>query len=373
MMQPDAPSEDSGSENGDVVDPKTFASTSCWGPSLPLGVLSVPMPEGKPDLTHYILPPTRHYFTSRRGDRQHVRSWIPPATAVTGTVLYLHGYAGHVNSTGISEFFDRFRDKGFAVFTFDFQGHGYSPGERCLIRDFDDLLDDVVDFAELLLGDGPASGSGFRLGVSTEQLVEIRARKHFVYGESMGGALALFAAHRLSADELEVDSELGGAIVVAPALNVDLPPVAVQVFLRNFVAPVVPSSPMPAMVSKNTSLDMSAIVKDEAEAALRQKDDWGEAKGGLGWHKAMKWGTAAAFSMLYSKLDETMEEMDFPILVFHDPEDSICGYAGSTKLMELSPSEDKTLIDVPNGLHDLRSNEPELVVSKMVEFLRGHV
>lgn len=369
MMQPDAASEDSGSEHSEL----DTSPTSCWGPRRPLGVIDVPMPEGKPDLTHYILPPTRHYFTSRRGDRQHVRSWTPPATAVVGSILYLHGYAGHVNSPGASEFFCRFRDSGFAVFTFDFQGHGYSPGERCLIRDFDHLLDDVVDFVGLLFGDGPAAGPGFRLGVNAEFLGAIRTRKHFVYGESMGGALALFAAQRLSTEELEVDSELGGAVVVAPALNVDLPPVAVQVFLRNFVAPVLPSSPMPAMISKNSNLDMAAIVKDEEQAALRQKDDWGEAKGGLGWKKAMKWGTAAAFSMLYSKLDETIEEMDFPILVLHDPEDSICGYAGSRKLMELSPSDDKQLIDVPNGLHDISSNEPDLVIAKAVEFFRGRL
>lgn len=375
--------ENSSSDTSDTEqnDDVTYAcGLFARGPSRGGSVLGVPMPEGKSDdIRHWILPPTDLFWTNRRHHRLHVRSWMPAAAAIRGTVFWMHGYAGHVNSKHTVRYPQVLCDSGYAVLAFECEGHGYSPGERCFIRSFDDVLDDAVDFISLVLGTGgPPSSRRHRLLAEADgpqQLDAMRRGRFVVFGESMGGAIALHTALRIQEGDLDdaVTAEFAGAVVCAPALAVSLPPVVVQVLLRNLVVPLVPSLPMPSAVSKNATIDKALMLRDPELIKMVEMDEWGEAKGALGWHKPMKWATAGAFSKLYSALEENMQSMAFPFLVLHDPGDQICKIDGAHRLMELSPSADKQLIEVPNGLHDLIVNEQDVVHKHVIAFLQSHL
>merc|ERR1712224_286722 len=93
---------------------------------------------------------------------------------------------------------------------------------------------------------------------------------------------------------------------------------------------------------------------------------------GLGWHAPMRWGTAGAFSSLYTSIEDDMAKVSYPFLVIHDPGDKTCFYAGSEKLMEYSSSSDKTLcpLDV-GGYHGIAMVKQDLYVSMLVSWIRA--
>lgn len=334
-------------------------------------VISAPMPEDKPDLTNWILPATDYYWTSHENCQLHLRYWAPAAAKdVRGTLFYVHGYAGHINRPTLTSFLARIASAGYVIFGFDIKGHGYSPGERCLVHSFNDILDDCIDFADLVFSAKASIGNGYNLGVCDEILIAAQHVRFGLVGESMGGALALLLANQIVQGGLRSSREnsFKGTVALSPALAVSLPSPWMQAVLRNTVVPMMPSSAMPQWVSSGAQADISDSIRDEQIAAFAIQDDWGEAKGALGWRKPMKWGTAGAFSALYSTIDDDLADMTFPFAVLHDPDDAICDYAGTQRLMKLSPSKDKQVVDVPGGLHGISCNEPEFTASTIIAF-----
>ena len=58
-------------------------------------------------------------------------------------------------------------------------------------------------------------------------------------------------------------------------------------------------------------------------------------------------------------------QMNFPIIIFHDPDDQVVSYEGTDLVMAKAPSVDKAAVEVLNGLHDLYCNEPKLLAGKI--------
>ncbi|CAE8627897.1 unnamed protein product [Polarella glacialis] len=269
-------------------------------------VIGIPMPKGKVDLTNYMLPPTPHFFTFEAGSKRlQIRNALPACNPhlVRGLIFFLHGYGAHINRPMLHQWLQRLAAAGYAIFSFDFPGHGYSPGERAYVKK----------------------------------------------GQHFG-------------------SKLWGIVLLAPALKVDMPPEAVIYLIRHAVVPLMPSSIMPAFLSMSASVPISAIIRDEEMADKVQKDNWGEAKGGLGWRNGMRRVTINAFTLLMQSLPEVMSSSKGPMLVLHDPQDAIAHFGGSECLMELSPSTDKALIKMEDARHDIASNEPDTSASHVIEW-----
>ncbi|CAE8612453.1 unnamed protein product [Polarella glacialis] len=261
---------------------------------------------------------------------------------------------------------------GYAIFSFDFPGHGYSPGKRAYIKDFEEFLSAYMEFLHLVRTTPTSKSSTFDFGVADEGLLQAaRQKPFFIMGHSMGGLLALILSQRARKDST-LAASFGGTVLMAPALKVDRPPEAVIYLIRNTVLPLMPSSIMPAFLSKSSSVPISAIIRDKDLADKVQKDNWGEAKGGIGWRNGMRWITASAFLRLMQNLPEVMSSSEGPMLVLHDPQDAICHFGGSERLMELSPSTDKTLIKMEDARHDIASNEPDTSASHVTAWLAKH-
>eukprot|EP00913_Durusdinium_trenchii_P025735 g24151.t1 len=64
----------------------------------------------------------------------------------------------HVNGGNwAGEFFPRVANEGFALFTVDIMGHGYSEGTRALIDDWHDVFADLEALTEVRRNSMPAS------------------------------------------------------------------------------------------------------------------------------------------------------------------------------------------------------------------------
>ncbi|RME45356.1 MAG: alpha/beta fold hydrolase, partial [Chloroflexi bacterium] len=97
-----------------------------------------------------------------------------PETDPRAVLVIVHGYAEH--SGRYQHVAEYFVERGYAVYALDHRGHGRSEGERAYVDRYNDLLVDLRTFVEL---------------VRQREL----ARRIFMVGHSMGGALAtLFAA-----------------------------------------------------------------------------------------------------------------------------------------------------------------------------------
>ena len=93
--------------------------------------------------------------------------WMPAATADAPALLYLHG--SRWNLTGSSSRIARYRQLGFAVLAIDYRGFGKSSGE--------------LPSEEMAYEDAH---------VAWEKLVQLSPNsQHFVYGHSLGGAIAI--------------------------------------------------------------------------------------------------------------------------------------------------------------------------------------
>ncbi|CAE8704296.1 unnamed protein product [Polarella glacialis] len=257
-------------------------------------VIGIPIPEGKVDLTNFTLPPTPFFFTFEAGyQRLHVRNTLPACSPhlVRGSIFFVHGYGAHINVPMHHQWLQRLAVAGYAIFSFDFPGHGYSPGKRAYIKDFEEFLSAYMEFLHLVRTTPTSKSSTFDFGVADEGLLQAaRQKPFFIMGHSMGGLLALILSQRARKDST-LAASFGVTVLMAPALKVDRPPEAVIYLIRNTVLPLMPSFIMPAFLSKSSSVPISAIIRDKDLADKVQKDNWGEAKGGIGWRNGMRWIT----------------------------------------------------------------------------------
>lgn len=151
------------------------------------------------------------------GDR-FVRSWSRheevassgPSQVVLGLI---HGLGDH--SGRYDEMARWFVSRGIQVYAFDLQGHGNSPGDRMVIRDYQDLLQDVESFFNYI----KHRHSDSRVGL---------------FGQSMGGNLLLN-------HQLRGYSRPGFVIAGSPMLRAVNQPGAISTFLMRLLSYLQPN------------------------------------------------------------------------------------------------------------------------------------
>ncbi|CAI7858941.1 unnamed protein product, partial [Closterium sp. NIES-54] len=150
------------------------------------------------------------YYRNSRGVEIFTKRWQPLDGVVKGIVVYCHGYGDtctyHFDAVAVS-----MAQQQYLVYGMDYEGHGCSQGLHAYIPRFDTIIDDVVEFTDALRA-SPALSS---LPV-------------FLYGESMGGAVAI-KTHWRRPDAFR------GAVLLSPMCKIaeELmpPPMVVSAFL----------------------------------------------------------------------------------------------------------------------------------------------
>ncbi|THU71650.1 hypothetical protein C4D60_Mb04t03680 [Musa balbisiana] len=141
----------------------------------------------------------QRYETNSKGVEVFWKSWLPkPGTATKAALFFCHGYGSTCTFffEGIAKII---ADAGYAVFAMDYPGFGLSQGLHGYIPSFDGMVDHVIEqYAAIRAMEG------------------VRELRHFLLGQSMGGAVALKI-------HLKQPEEWDGVLLVAPMCKVRSP------------------------------------------------------------------------------------------------------------------------------------------------------
>ncbi|MFE0388600.1 alpha/beta hydrolase [Streptomyces bungoensis] len=209
-------------------------------------------------------------------DGRTVREWPHPDPHCL--VLVVHGYGEHAGRYG--ELAGVLTGYGAAVYGPDHIGHGKSAGERVLVEDFEEVVDDVHRAADL----ARAAHPGLPL---------------VLVGHSMGGLIAARYAQRHR-------DELSALILSGPVIGVwELPG-------RLLALDEIPDTPV----------SPSALSRDPAVGAAYAADP-------LVWHGPMKRPTLQAFVRTLDAVAEGGDVGDLPVLWLHGDDDRLVPLPGS--------------------------------------------
>ena len=189
-----------------------------------------------------------------------------------------------------------------------------------------------------------------------------------------------------------------GAILVSPACAVDTPHPALVTFLKHFAVPLMPTLVVPqALRRSDDSTNWSSV-------SFRSYNKTDGYPSGLSWGENVKFRTAYTILNMMQAVNDEIPHMDFPYLAIHDPLDRVTAFTGVKHLMEVAGSEvDATeastsplqpeqeeylrcpslkggdlyvlrrnrlgrLVVVPEGKHDIASNNTDLLLREVLAF-----
>eukprot|EP00249_Psilotum_nudum_P021126 c27982_g3_i1 orf=348-1421(-) len=250
--------------------------------------------------------------------------WLPAHQEIKSLVFLCHGYGVEcsifMRGTGL-----RLAQAGHAVFGIDYEGHGKSDGQPCYIKNFDDVVNDAAAF--------------FR---SIRDQEEYRNKARFLFGESMGGAVALLI-HRKEPEDWN------GAILVAPMCKIseNLKPPRIVVTVLTKLASLIPTWKI-------------VPTKDILEVGFKDPLKREEIRSNP-FHYQDKPRIRTALEMLHAstELEKRLDEVTLPFLILHGADDVVTDPAVSKALYESAESFDKTLKMYPGMWHALTSGEPD--------------
>ena len=262
------------------------------------------------------MPLDKGYFTNRSGLQIYQQRWAPDG-GEKAWLLVVHGLAEH--SSRYQPMADFLNKGGYALCTLDLPGHGKSEGRPGHIDAFDDFLDTLEQFLDLLKQEQPG-------------------KPIFLLGHSMGG---LISASFL----LDHQQDFRGAVFSGPAIQAPggKPP-WLQVVLVRLLARVAPNIGVMQLDANGVSRDPE-VVADYIDDPLNYSG------------KISARGVTELFAAMET-IQARAAEITLPILIMHGEADTMTPAEGSRLLHQQASSTDKTLRIYP-GLHHEIFNEPE--------------
>lgn len=279
-----------------------------------------------------------------RGVKLHYRKWLPSMTP-KAIVIFAHGIQSHSGNGHVlpdgrrlngALRVDAFVRSGYAVYSHDYYGHGYSEGTRWWIPEtWENNLADYESFVSLVAQEN-----------DTKTPI-------ILMGESYGSCLTLHLARKFQ--EEGGPSNFDSVILTSSAIDADLPPYIVQLILRHVVAPVFPTwIPffMPNPVSPDRIWrDPIALAAGTDPEKLKLRMDSGGTP--------MRLGTAAnildAMMLLKTSVIPGFQQ---PYCLIHGTHDFSCPMSGAEYLWENSstPESEREFHKMEGMYHDLFSD-----------------
>lgn len=316
-------------------------------------------------------PNSGEFVINAAGSKLHVRTkW--PMNAVSNIIIFLHGYASQSNRPTQRYLASQFNTLETAFVTFDFTGHGFSEGQRGLIRSPDVLIDDALSVLLALFGCASIDCELER------QLLGDEPVSVFVMGHSMGGGVAILLSHLLSQTQdlpsyftpfyqqhfdflrYKIARKFRGAIFICPVVLLSSIPSIIRTYTIGLLASLLPADYLlPSFFFE----EVSSMQKSWASAKYRDyisADSYPKNPEGLTYGGNMYLRSLISILELADLVQSVIPALDFPFLVLHAPEDAIVSYQGSLLLLEKTiriEHERKSLITTPNMLHDIVAND----------------
>lgn len=264
------------------------------------------------------------FVLSSRGSKLFTCRWLPVHHKIKALLFLCHGY-GMECSIFMQGIGSRLAEAGYAVFGIDYEGHGRSEGRRCYIQSFNDLADDCVCFYKTI----------------REQEV-YKNLPRFLYGESMGGAVALLV-HR------KEPVNWNGAVLVAPMCKIAKESM-MHPLLESFLIKLCSAFPTWKIVP----------TKDVIEASFKDPNKRQEIRQNpYIYQDRPRLKTGLEILKLSMDLEQRLEEVTLPFLVLHGEADKVTDPSISQTLFSSAMSFDKEIKLYPGMWHGLTSGEPD--------------
>lgn len=278
------------------------------------------------------------FFLNTRGVKLFTCRWMP-ISSPKALIFLCHGY-GVECSNFMKDCGTKLAKNGYGVIGIDYEGHGRSSGTRCYVKSFESIVNDCHHFFKSVCNEGGEYGD----------------RKRFLYGESMGGAVALLLHKR---DPLFWH----GAVLVAPMCKISEkvkpPPIVVNILTR--VENLIPKW---KIVPTKDVIDYAFKDPIKREQVRSNK---------MVYQDKPRLKTALELLRTSMKLENTLHEVILPFLVLHGEEDRVTDPEVSRALYEKASSRDKTMKLYPGMWHGLTFGESEdnveVVFSDIVAWL----
>ncbi|GAB2232918.1 hypothetical protein Droror1_Dr00011986 [Drosera rotundifolia] len=266
------------------------------------------------------------YEINSKGVKIFSKSWIPKSSPPKAVVCFCHGY-GDTCTFFLEGIARNIASSGYGIFAMDYPGFGLSDGLHGYIPSFDGLVDDVIEnFSKV-----------------TES-PEFRALPRFLFGQSMGGAVALKV-------HLKQPNVWNGAILVAPMCKIaeDMYPPWILTKILIGMAKLIP---LAKLVPQGDLGDMAFREKKELTAynVIAYKDK-------------PRLQTAVQLLDTTEEIERRLEQVSLPLLILHGEADIMTDPSVSKALYEKANSADKKLILYKDSYHSLLEGEPDNVIS----------
>lgn len=258
-------------------------------------------------------------------------SWKGP-TEVKGVVIVHHGIRDHASRYGLLA--EALANDGYAVYSHDMRGHGYSGGDRQRFDSIDQLTGDLDLVVQRARGEHPG-------------------KPVFLYGHSLGG---LVTSHYTLAHQ----GDLAGVVLSGAALEL-LPSVTSgQVSAARFFGTVLPGLPA-------QEIDDSVFVSTKEALDDFMRDP-------LVDHGNLPARSARTAVDAIDALAPRMGDFTVPLFIMHGAADKTTPVDGSRHLAERARSADKTLKVWDAQAHDLL-HEPaaKAIVGEVVTWIDARV
>ncbi|CAN6451626.1 unnamed protein product [Victoria cruziana] len=267
------------------------------------------------------------YEVNSRGLEVFCKSWFPPPSSnvrIKGVVFFCHGY-GDTCTFFFEGIAKRIAAEGYGVFAMDYPGFGLSQGLHGYIPSFDELVDDVIEQYTKIKG-RPL----------------IRKLPHFVFGQSMGGAVALML-------HLKQPSMWDGIVLVAPMCKIaeDIMPPDFMVMIGKVLSVALPK----AKLFPN---------QDLSDFVLRELDKRKMAQFNvISYNDKVRVRTAMELLKTTKEIERQLDKVSAPLLILHGSEDKVTDPQVSQFLYHKASSQDKTLKLYKGGYHGILEGESD--------------
>jgi acylglycerol lipase len=271
------------------------------------------------------------FFRDSNGANIYFQNWLPDET-IHASVIIVHGLAEH--SGRYLNLVNKLVPFGYGVHGFDFGGHGRSDGMRGYIRHFQDFVDTLGTYAQMV-ADQPDR------------------TPLFLAGHSMGSLIALRFL-------LERQQDFAGAVLSGPLIRPKEKVPAIFEALVGILSVIFPRMRVHGLDARYVSRDPQ-VVKAYIEDPLVFN---GKITSRLGSELANTMAMVAAKA----------GEISLPLFFVQGSADKLVDPQATQEFFDQAQSADKT-IAMYNGLYHEVFNEPEKneVLQAVKEWMDAHV
>ena len=270
-------------------------------------------------------------FLGVRNTKIFFQTWLPEDDT-SGVVLIAHGLGEHCGR--YLNVVNHLVPLGYTVYGFDHIGHGKSEGAREFVKTFEDYTETLNIYLQKVKTEHPD-------------------KPVFLIGHSMGGLISCYYL-------LDRADDFQGAVISGPAITVPDNITQGTIVTAKLFSKLIPKLGM-------LQLDSNDISKDPEVVQVYLDDP-------LVFNGKTPVRLMAEMLKAMIRVNQEMEKISLPLLLFHGGEDRLAPPIGSKNLFQRAGSVDKTL-KVYEGLYHEVFNEPEReqVLSDLAGWLDAHL